>query len=54
MFCFTELMFQVVNKVTGGKHRATRRSSGGRRVILKALGYQCITILQTFVPSVQY
>jgi hypothetical protein len=30
-------MFQVLNKVTGGKPRATRRSSGGRRVILKAL-----------------
>jgi hypothetical protein len=32
-----ELMFQELNKVTGGKPRATRRSSGGRRVILKAL-----------------
>ena len=32
-------MFQVLNKVTGGKPRATRRSSGGRRVILKALQY---------------
>jgi hypothetical protein len=30
-------MFQVLNKVTGGKPHATRRSSGGRRVILKAL-----------------
>jgi hypothetical protein len=30
-------MFQELNKVTGGKPRATRRSSGGRRVILKAL-----------------
>ena len=30
-------MFQILNKVTGGKPRATRRSSGGRRVILKAL-----------------
>jgi hypothetical protein len=30
-------MFQVLNKVTGRKPRATRRSSGGRRVILKAL-----------------
>jgi hypothetical protein len=30
-------MFQVLNKVTDGKSRATRRSSGGRRVILKAL-----------------
>ena len=30
-------MFQVLNKVTGGKPCATRRSSGGRRVILKAL-----------------
>jgi hypothetical protein len=30
-------MFQVLNKVTGGKPRAIRRSSGGRRVILKAL-----------------
>jgi hypothetical protein len=33
-----ELMFQVLNKVTGGKPCATRRSSGGRQVILKALG----------------
>ena len=31
-------MFQVLNKVTGGKPRATRRSSGSRQVILKALG----------------
>ena len=31
-------MFQVLNKVTGGKTRATRRSSGGRWVILKAMG----------------
>jgi hypothetical protein len=31
-------MFQVLNKVTGGKPRATCRSSGGRQVILKALG----------------
>ena len=30
-------MFQVLNKVTGGKPRATRRSYGGRRVILKTL-----------------
>ena len=30
-------MFQELNKVTGGKPRATRRNSGGRRVILKAL-----------------
>jgi hypothetical protein len=30
-------MFQALNKVTGGKPRATRRTSGGRRVILKAL-----------------
>jgi hypothetical protein len=30
-------MFQELNKVTGGKPRATRRSSGGRQVILKAL-----------------
>jgi hypothetical protein len=30
-------MFQVLNKVTGGKPRATHRSSGGRRIILKAL-----------------
>ena len=32
-------MFQVLNKVTGRKRRATRRSSGGRRVILKALKF---------------
>ena len=32
-----ELIFQVLNTVTGGKLRATRRNSGGRRVILKAL-----------------
>jgi hypothetical protein len=31
------LIFQVLNKVTGGKPRGTRRSSGGRRLILKAL-----------------
>jgi hypothetical protein len=30
-------MFQVVKKVTGGKPCATRRSSGGRQDILKAL-----------------
>ena len=30
-------MFQVLSKITGGKPRATRRSYGGRRVILKAL-----------------
>jgi hypothetical protein len=33
-------MFQVLKKVTGGKPHATRRSSGGRRVILKALRYE--------------
>jgi hypothetical protein len=32
-------MFQVLNKVTSGKPCATRWSSGGRRVILKALLY---------------
>jgi hypothetical protein len=32
-------MFQVLNKVTGGKPRATRRSSSGRWVILKALRF---------------
>jgi hypothetical protein len=33
------LIFQVLNKVTGagGEPRGTRRSSGGRRLILKAL-----------------
>ena len=32
-----ELIIQELNTVTGGKRRATRRNSGGRRVILKAL-----------------
>ena len=31
------MIFQVLNKVTGGKLCATRRSSGGRQLILKAL-----------------
>jgi hypothetical protein len=31
------LIFQVLNKVTGGKPRGPRRSSGARRLILKAL-----------------
>jgi hypothetical protein len=30
-------MFPVLNKVTGGEPHATRRSSGGRRVIVQAL-----------------
>jgi hypothetical protein len=32
-----ELIFQVLNKVTGGKPCSTCRSSGGRRLILKTL-----------------
>ena len=31
------MIFQVLNKVTGGKLRGTRRSSGGRQLILKAV-----------------
>jgi hypothetical protein len=31
------LIFQVLNKVTGGKLRGTRRSFVGRQLILKAL-----------------
>jgi hypothetical protein len=37
-------MFQVVNKVTGGKHRAPYRSSGGRRIILKALNIILLSV----------
>ena len=42
------MIFQVLNKVTGGKPRGTRRSSGGRRLILKALVY--ILYCQTIQP----
>jgi hypothetical protein len=31
------LITQVLTKVTGGEPRGTRRSSGGRRLIIKAL-----------------
>ena len=43
-------MFQVLNKVTGGKPRATRRSSGGRQVILKALNTHYIIVLFVETP----
>jgi hypothetical protein len=42
---------QVLNKVTGGKPRATRRSSGGRRVILKALQLRGITYIETWTVT---
>ena len=56
-----ELIFQVLNKVTGGKLHGTRRISGGRRLILKALeggenlGNVQVTVrLIQFFPSLHY